>query len=261
MNMSMKKKQSLTAAAGIDDSSSYEDIRRRLVKHNFVILQLFAVTMNNIKKLSVKKPSPPRTKNKPEIDEQLRFYDFLLHLYYFGGEDIYKSYNDSLFVQKGGERLITEPGVYIRYHPKMTRKEWNNRYDQAIVAAKEQNIFAGIQIKEIPDIQDRHQVGTKDVEQNIEVYLKVEAKVPEYWHDRSRIYKDPVTEKVIRKLPVIDSVLEDVLTDENRDDETERKKLKAKYKDIYYDICRRYMLPTYTEFDKYTDLWGFIVAS
>lgn len=256
----MNIKNKYLSSLGITQSSSYEDIRRILIKKNFVHNQLFVGTATFINNLKTGNYKPPTTSVAEEAEKIDTLLNTLYSQWFVGSDEGYRFFNDMIIARRKGIQ-IEQKGVYVRYHPNMTKREWMDRYDKAREIAETFKVFQDMYSEDLPQPKLRKQIGTKDIEQNIEIYLKVEAKISEYWHEQfeSR-YTDPATGKPMDKLPVMESVLEEVLDDEGIEDITKRKELREKYKNIYYDVAKRYMLPTYTELPKYLELVDAVLS-
>ncbi|HWY80276.1 MAG TPA: hypothetical protein VNW29_08010 [Candidatus Sulfotelmatobacter sp.] len=247
--MSIKNKNQKTSLLGdLTEKSSFEEIRQYLIGKNFVMNTIFTELKNNVALLAtLPKPNVWKDENKKlvlKLNELSNLYEKNL---FFGGSEFHKNSEDVVLVDNEIDDVpVLTPGAYIRFNPTMTQQAWLERYKQAQFWAKETQIY-----QQIPKdfdgrrkkIKQRIQVGKKDIEQNILMYLQIEERLPRLWQ----------LKQSEAGYSLIDGAIEEILSDKEYDklNDTELNALKKKYQTIYYDVIERYHLLLPTELPKY----------
>ncbi len=222
----------------------YEEIRGALVKHNFVLNRIAEEIEKLVK--SGDKSEEVKTNVMANQDKYKKLTHVLISQFIFGGKNLLKKPNDVILIENGEEKMINSPGIYIRYHPNMTKQGWIARFQQIKKFEKYLYLFIQPDNKVLQTPKQRFQVGYKDIKQNIDTYLTIENKIPEYWDNRKSII-DFVYE-VQHDVPesgvsVIDRIIEELIYSDEKSD-TELSRLAKQFKNIYYSVAERYQLPT-----------------
>lgn len=221
----------------LDSLSLYEEIRRDLMNQNFVI-QLFTKELNKrVRRLE-------NTKSKLRSIKQIERIEKITNGLY---QQVYLGKNAVIVGSTPLE--IEERGIYFRFSPEMTLQDWIESYYKAkLLSEKEKNYKVKIKSKK------RSQIGMKDIDKNIWLYLKIEKLLPKFW--REKVFTpqiDFATDETV-KIPVVEGAIEYLLASEGVEDAKKVEKMKKKYKDIYYRVARRYSLPTYRDLPQYLKL-------
>lgn len=223
--------------SNFDSVSLYEEIRQDLMSQNFVINTITKEIVKRLKKLESLKTN---SKNIKQIEKIQEITNKLYQLVYLGEEAV---------IVTTIPALVKEHGIYFRYLPGMTLQEWQENYFKAKLLAEKEKIYTKA-IKR----KRRTQVGYKDTDKSVWLYLKIEKLIPKFWREKvSSPKKDFVTDEAIR-IPVVEGAIEYLLASEGVEKIEKVKEQTTKYKDIYYKVARRYSLPTYRDLPQYLKL-------
>jgi len=141
-----------------------------------------------------------------------------------------------------------------------TKQRGNEYFEKASGLEEEVKVYKGAQQKRLSKPRSREQVGEKDTQEGIAIYLAIEKRIPKYWREKQegKVKQTPYTEK--SGVSVIDRAIEDVIAGKNLESFEEENKLKQQYKDTYYRIAERYMLPTLRELPNYLKLFDEVAS-
>lgn len=218
----------------LDSLSLYEEIRRDLMKQNFVI-QLFTKELNKrVRKLENTKS---KLRSIKEIERIERITNGLYQQVYLGKE--------AVIVGKSPLE-ITEEGIYYRFSPDMTLQDWTENYYKAKLLSEKEIPYKGKNKS-----RKRSQIGLRDIDKNIWLYVKIEKLLPKFWREKVSVTRiDFATDEVVN-IPVVVGAIEYLLASEGVENAKKVEEMKKKYKDIYYKVARRYSLPTFRDLPQY----------
>lgn len=231
----------------------YEKIRNFLIKHNFVIKILHQEITKRIKKGERSQKYRDYLTEDNNKDHILGLLEIMTKHFLIGGNP-----DDTVFVKKEQGVKITRPGIYIRFHPLMTEQEWIYRREQVAIVAKLLKIYEGENEKKSEKPKQRHDIGLTAMT-NINLYLKIEKRLPKLWRKqqdyKANPYKytqgGPGNERK-RSPPIVLGAIEAIL--ESKGIRDKKNLVKKRYKNIYYDVARRYRLPTLYDLPKYIEI-------
>lgn len=250
--MSIKKKSEVSKQKDwFDKNSSYEEIRSSLVACNFVYKYVYTELVNRISKLDWSKLEQQglfryTVEIISEIESMLKQQEIV------GGKSG-KNPQSIVFIGELGQEL-EGPAIYVLFHPDMTKQEWMDKFEKLQRAPQSKEIYESIK-HEYKRERTRNQVGFKDVEQNIEIYLAIEFKIPKYWEERQKgSFKDLAGTGETITVPVFEAALEDVIASRNIEDPKKEDELRRKYREIYYAVSKRYKLLTLRDLPRFIKL-------
>lgn len=266
----VKKSKSLNRAWEIETKLS--DFNRRrydLLKDNFVFLKIAEqLKMNLDKQLS--KNELTELKNHPDdkkfidvlnplrkVSTMLQIDWMYLFSFVFYSEPGVRDYHGIVLAVEPKEYLL-EQGLYVRFHPWMTQNDWLNELEKVKYLAKTMTqvslptpLYPEVDAEEYFLKKQKHNVSKKDSEQNIQIYLEIETKIPQFLKEKENGLIKDVDYAEKSGVSVIDRILESLITEFDIDDDKELDRIKQTKRNVYYEVSARYALPTFRELNKY----------
>lgn len=226
-----------------DSVSLYEEIRQDLMSQNFVINTITKELVKSIKKLESVKANP---KNIKKIEKIQEITNKLYQMVYLGEEAVIITTTPT---------LVKEQGIYYRYLPGMTLQEWQENFFKAKLFSEKEKIYTQVKKR-----KRRTQVGYKDTDKSVWLYLKIEKLLPKFWREKVSAPKKDFATDELTNIPVVVGAIEYLLASEGVENVEKVKEQTEKYKDIYYKVARRYSLPTYRDLPQYLKLLDEVVS-
>lgn len=184
-------------------------------------------------------------------DELFLERSYFQSLVYYGNSRVFlgRNYVRTVgWVMPGGHSLadsITERGVYIKVNHSMSKSDWIKAQKQA---KKVFNSFYQIE-KRLPN--PKHKNVGYNLKEDVKIYLEVENAILASYKVAGRGYDFAMLERDENNA-VVDRALEEIVNRVDYQDDKildkERNKLKARY----YEISRRFNLPTLRKLSKLT---------
>jgi hypothetical protein len=240
----------------ISESSTYDDIRFQLLKHNFIYKSVFRMLSSMIDKAK-------NDKGMRFFVEHLEQFEKLRSVLYqqiFIGGKASKNQSDIIIAGEDGARVESE-GIYVRFHPLLSKADWLQLYKKLQFAEKQLGIYKDSKNKKRQKPKQRKQIGTKDLEQNLEIYLDIETRIPKFWKQKHSKKKEDYAgtgEKI--QIPVIEAAITEIAEEKGIQSLEEESKFRDRYKEIYNRIIERYELPTIREYSSYARILDEIVS-
>lgn len=248
----------------------YKTERLELLAKNFVVNELLKQYKEKIEQalssneLFLFKNSPSDSKFsdliKPlrEISREINVeWMFLFSFAFYNTVGAPVDVNIEIVGKEG--KSILEPGIYVRYHPWMTREDWQIEFENiSKIGQTSQDLYPGVRESVFyrKRIKPLHS-WTPDDELMIQKYSLIEEKVPKYFEKRISHHKNKNIESAENVgmdsgTSLVDGALEDVVfkisESWKEDDDKRYDKTKKEYRNNYYYLAKKYELPTPEKF-------------
>jgi hypothetical protein len=246
-----------------DKNNEYELIKLELLKHNFVVNQVLKALYKRISKLEksfFKQPADAtkgvyefRVKIRPKeigvplekIAKLLKISPNILQEMVKSGRFLRKVSTTKLNIIDYGGSVISKPGIYARYEPSMSQRDWIKLYKEA-----QKVPYIDFYYQDDFKNKGREQIGPNDIRRNIGIYLKIEKAISEYYADKKMgKILDMFSLEEDKKVQIVTAAIEKAIGDKVPDNN--RNKLFTSYKKVYYSVAKRYKLPTIRKTSKF----------
>lgn len=240
--------------------SKYEENRLLLLKHNLVIHEVIKLlkklysellTKQELSKFLAYTLHPDSSKfSKPlkilSNDINIFWLDIFKFMYPKKIHKINNIFPNIEFIKRGYPKIYRS-GLYVRFDPLMTKEDWLKEYDHASIYTKlpevNDHFYPFFDKNDFWLAKKKLQVSTKDESENIPLYLDIEKRITSYFY-RKKIKSGGQS--------VIDAALEQYVFNSDID-EADEDRLKQEVKTVYYEVAKRYMLPTLKDLKKYIE--------